>query len=248
VATSDREAIANDVFTWVCNNFDGVKAAACPSTEIMAPKKLQIQLNIESLCPDSVNAVVQSFAPAIQDGRLLEMADVTFNIAGKAKAVENKKYPGFYNFTCQNGPGECFLNQAENCIQKYVTEPKTQLMSIVCMFDQTRTDFKKHDEAMNVCSEAYQWTDKLKTIRHCINHEGSTLHYEAIQRTPKAFTYVPWPAVQGMILTDADRQAINQDVLKWVCSRTYKKSKECPLHTGNLGDYGNENSKRMLIE
>jgi len=175
--------------------------------------KLKINLFIESLCPDSVNAV-SKFDTAIQNG-LLAIADLEIVTAGNAKVTG--KSGTMYEFTCQNGPRECYGNALESCIWKNTANKVDAFNSIACIYAYTHTDGTLLDSALEICSFQFRRYDAFAMKDCATGMEGNQYSYDAVQATP-THTFVPWETVEGMTLDDADISGLNEDPLNWACA------------------------------
>ena len=195
----------------------------CAISTVHTTEKLKISLFIEALCPDSKNTVQKSFTPAVNNG-LLDMADVTYYVAGNASDVGYIRGIGQYKFTCQHDSIECGANIYENCMLRLGKDNKTALQSIGCMFDNIERYSKDKDtfDAFMKCNAKFYRDDHatLANIVNCVglhSSQGFDFFDDAIKATPKEHTFIPWAAVDGRTLNQADRDSINSNVLKWVC-------------------------------
>merc|ERR1712224_114318 len=180
-------------------------------------EKLKITLFVEALCPDSKHTVTTSFTPAINNG-LLDMADVNYYLAGNASDDGYVRGSGKYSFKCQHDEIECGSNIDENCMLHHAPDRKTALLSIGCMF----TEIMRHSTATETndaflkCTTQYYKTDfrTMVNIQKCKGSnikEGLDLFDDAIKATPKDHTFIPWATVDGVTLTQKDRDAINNN-------------------------------------
>jgi len=196
-------------------------------------QKLKMVLHIEGLCPDSVNTVVESYGAAIEKG-LLEMADVTFNIAGNASYKRASSGKVLYNYECQHGIEECYLNMLELCMIKNLNNSRKALETVVCMYNQTHTEGSLIPIAFEKCTMYYDWElDQKKTALECsVNGEGQAMMLEAIDNTPK-HDFIPWTVVDGKTLTVDDRTLINVNVFQYACNNFMGEKPETCNEGGN---------------
>jgi len=176
--------------------------------------KFAMTLHIESLCPDSTFTAVKSFKPAIEKG-LLEMVDLTLNVAGNVKETVDHKTAQEYFFTCQNGVEECWGNFYENCMLKHTKDQVLANNAVICVYENTNADKNKLVDAFMKCFKDYDLDHD--TINDCVvNGEANHLMHAAAQRTPK-HNNIPWNVVEGHTLSQDDQTQINKDVFSWAC-------------------------------
>ena len=196
---------------------------ACTISIVNTADKLKITLYIESLCPDCKNTVQGSFTPAIKNG-LLDMAEVNYVTAGNASSENFKRGTMDYNFKCQHNDAECYANIYSNCMNNMAESEMQKFLYFDCMFnnlwaagvDKTST-MKDILDVWNVCLNKFVSEDQQRWVFYCsFNGKGFNLFDDAIKATPK-HDFIPWAAVEGKTLTQADRDLINSDVLKWAC-------------------------------
>ena len=210
----------------------------CASEAVHTADKLKISLYVEALCPDSKNTIQNSFTPAIKNG-LLDMADVTYYLAGNASDDTYVRGSGEYKFTCQHDSIECGANIMENCMLRLAKDNKTALQSIGCMFDniERHSDDVATYDAFVKCNTQFYKDDipTLTNIENCAGpqiSQGFDFFDDAIQATPKEHTFIPWAAVDGITLSQTDRDLINSNVLKWACDR-YQGAKPAACQTSS---------------
>ena len=180
------------------------------STQVSS-QLLKIDMMVESLCPDCLHTVTKSFAPAIDAG-LFQIADVTFVPYGNAVETQTGNS---YSYKCQNTQDECYGNALYSCILKHMTDKQEANRALVCMFTAVNAKAKNFPEALTDCSKTYSFS--ASDVQACAtNLEGNGLQHQAALATPK-HNGVPWPVVEGKLLTDFDRTLINENVMKYAC-------------------------------
>ena len=109
----------------------------------------KIQVYIESLCPDCVNFITNSFKDFYEKVKRPNLADIEFIPYGNAKEVYNSTTKK-YDFTCQHGENECYGNLIETCaiqilgkIQSYTT--------ILCIESNIAKYQKDFDKTLEFC-------------------------------------------------------------------------------------------------
>ena len=183
--------------------------------------KMKIDLYIEALCSDCKNASQKSYTPAIQNG-LLEMADVNYIIAGNASHNRYIRGDGVYKFTCQFGVPECHALIYQNCMLKFIPDKVDKLLSISCMFDKidnksdTETIFKVYQKCASQYSKSVEHQVKILNCAEVDKSIGYDQLYDAILETP-GHNNIPWAVVENKPLSQKDRNAIDNNILKWAC-------------------------------
>lgn len=183
---------------------------------------------IESLCPDSINTVSKSFGPAFDKG-LLDMADVEFVTYGKMAETYNEK-TNLYEYTCQNGPTECWGNKFQACLMNDLKiDPRKFLNIMVCIY--SFVDWKNHDfsHALMTCATAESF-DLFIEAKKCGDDysKWQPLIHQNAEKTPgypQEIAYVPFVYVDGEHPEQDEEMAIIHDVFRWACKNyrgTYK--------------------------
>ena len=178
-------------------------------------EKRQIDIYIESMCPDSMNTIVNSVAPAISKG-VLELVDIKLHAYGNEKTVKDKN--NNYIFTCQNGPAECVGNQIHNCIYDLVKDDATKIMMAACLFQHAKGNGEPFYLSLNTCSNIFS-VDQIKIFTCSISPVGINLTVKAGMETP-AHTFVPWVVVDGKV-NKKDQDEINKDLYTWAHNQAH---------------------------
>lgn len=183
-------------------------------------EKPKISLLVESLCPDSRNAVIKSFGPALAKG-LLSMVDVKIIIYGKEQETYNfqtKKW----EYTCQNGPSECYGNAFYNSLLKIMGGFSSEYLdAVVCIYQNVDTKNRDFDSGIKACTagrekaflNAYHMAMSFNYI------QWQPLIQAASLQTPKYISNVPWINLNGEHANEADENAIVKDAFKWACEQ-----------------------------
>merc|ERR1711862_891797 len=101
---------------------------------------------------------------------------------------------------------------------------KRALQTVGCMFDEIEGNYTAEETYLvyNQCM-ALNYKDDSQTkhkVGECwgVNYKnGYDFLDDAINVTPKVHSFIPWETVEGMTLTQSDRDAIHEDVLQWAC-------------------------------
>lgn len=182
---------------------------------VASTQRLSMSYYVESLCPDSVKAMA-AVSSAINRG-LLEIADVDLVVSGNAKVTG--RHGKMWQFACQHGPEECYGNALEECILHHAPQKKIGLRMVTCIYAKSHTLGSALPDALEQCAEEIgDFGYSTDSMNQCANGlEGNAYHYGAIQMTP-AHNFVPWVAVEDVVLTADDQDMLNNDPLKWACT------------------------------
>jgi interferon gamma-inducible protein 30 len=173
----------------------------------------QIDVYVESLCPDCQNFIKDSFSLFLQNPSYAQLANVNFIPFGNAK--ENK-VGDKYEFTCQHGPNECYGNTVNNCALSKLSH-EDGLSFMVC-FDRAVVKYSRDiKRALSECIEDQQLHDKISTCAD--NEEGNNLMHIAAQKTPE-HKYVPWIHFNGKHDVDIENKLL-KDMNEYLCSLNF---------------------------
>jgi interferon gamma-inducible protein 30 len=176
----------------------------------------QIDVYVESLCPDCQNFIKDSFSLFLKNPSFSQLAKVNFIPFGNAK--ENK-VGDKYEFTCQHGPNECYGNTVNNCALSKLSY-ENGLNFMVC-FDGAIVKFSKDvKKALEECIENQQLHDDI--ISCADNMEGNNLMHIAAQKTPE-HKYVPWIHFNGKHDIDIENRILS-DMNEYLCSLNFKNA------------------------
>lgn len=96
--------------------------------EKSGPRKVQVEVYYETLCPDSRYFVLHQFYPAWE--KVSDIMDVHWKPYGKA----THKYDGEkHSFFCQHGPAECMGNMVHACAIKHIKDQHKLAEYVKCM-------------------------------------------------------------------------------------------------------------------
>lgn len=196
-----------------------IKSAAVP----------QIDVYVESLCPDCQDFIGGSFANYLQNPDFKALAHINFYPYGNAKENQVSDH---YEFTCQHGPNECYGNIVETCgLAKMSYEDGLNFM--VCMENGIRTYDKYINKALVHCVQ--DQTLQQSILNCATNNEGNLMQHAVAQATPTNHKYVPWIHFNGehdaktenAILANLNEFLCGLDVNKGVagCDRSSEANK-----------------------
>ena len=173
----------------------------------------KIQVYIESLCPDCINFITNSFKDFYEKVQKPNLADIEFIPFGNAKEVYNQTTKK-YDFTCQHGDNECYGNLVETCsiqilgrIQSYST--------ILCIETNIAKYQKDFDKTLEFCLSNDQTS--LQQVKDCIKSDlGNFYEHQMAQKTDEAHKWVPWVVVNGVHDENVEN-AIISSLIDFVC-------------------------------
>jgi len=169
------------------------------------------------------------------------MADVEYHVAGNASNEGYIRGSGKYKFTCQHGQDECKANIYENCFLRMPGDKLTSLKSVACMFN--RILHHKNPIPTNLafleCANKFLEIDYTTWYGMILcgtedHYKGLDFFDDAINLTPKDHTSIPWVIVEGITLTQDDRDSINSNVMEWVCQNYEGEKVEACTNQKNL--------------
>jgi len=211
------------------------------------PDKVQVELYLESQCPDCREMITTSFYDAYEIDGFLDMADITFIPFGNANETKDEDYPDMYTFECQHGESECMYNLIETCaIHKIATNcdnnpMMTQFQFIYCIEqhnDNRDTDQDYESVALKCATQVGVSIQTIDDIKSCVlTKEGNIYEHAMAQKTAALnppHTYVPYVVANG-VHNDEIQNDVTDSLFDYVC-RTYKgqnKSTYCPTTTSN---------------
>ncbi|XP_069597104.1 gamma-interferon-inducible lysosomal thiol reductase isoform X2 [Ranitomeya imitator] len=111
-------------------------------------------------------------------------------------AVQEKNVSGKWEFTCQHGPDECYVNTIEACVMYHLKDLQNYFFVIFCIEQSSNLT-----SALEPCLAAYQPDLSTKTVMDCVNGDlgNKIMHENAIKtdslKPPHA--YVPWVVING---------------------------------------------------
>ena len=169
-----------------------------------------IDVFVESLCPDCMDFIGDSFKQFQEALDHQELAVVNFYPFGNAKeSWDGSKWI----FECQHGPNECYGNIIEACALNHLSENEGKNF-LICLEGNIKKFNKNFDDTLAFCVSE---ESVMKNIKDCANgSEGNGLMHEVAQRTPK-HNYVPWIHFNGEH-DKAKENQILQNMLKFLRS------------------------------
>ena len=173
----------------------------------------KIQVYIESLCPDCVNFITNSFKDFYEKVKRPNLADIEFIPYGNAKEVYNSTTKK-YDFTCQHGENECYGNLIETCaiqilgkIQSYTT--------ILCIESNIAKYQKDFDKTLEFCLSNDQTS--LQQVKDCVKSDmGNYYEHQMALKTDSNHKWVPWIVVNGIHDEKVENQIID-NLIDFVC-------------------------------
>ena len=194
----------------------------------------QIEVFVESLCPDCIDFINRSFTDFQNNPDHQQLANVRFFPFGNGK---QSYQDGKWVFTCQHGTDECVGNLYETCSLAHLdNEAGNNFM--IC-FESGRS----WDANLERCV-----TDEniRNVITECISStEGNTLQHEVADHTPKEHQWVPWVTVNGVHDKNAEDQILN-DMVQYLCSISEESLPGCNETHKRRSDLLILNEKRCM--
>uniref|UniRef100_UPI00358FAA99 gamma-interferon-inducible lysosomal thiol reductase n=1 Tax=Myxine glutinosa TaxID=7769 RepID=UPI00358FAA99 len=177
-------------------------------------KKVNVDLYIESLCPDCCMFMAYQLFPT---WRLVEdIMNVTLVPYGNAKEDRGEKG---WEFTCQHGPDECYINLLETCLIYLLPNNDDHLPIIHCM--ETANDpVTAAESCVQILAPTKIWNDVVKCSNGSLGND--IMHKNAVRTDglQPPHKYVPWIVINGVHTEEIQQQASNS-LLAVVC-HTFK--------------------------
>lgn len=164
-------------------------SALCLSLSAANDFPPSIKVYAESLCPDTINFIVNSFGQ-FKDfpERSKVLKSIDFIVFGNASEEEGST-EGSRKFKCQHGPKECFGNKIQNCAFKYLATPEFEDF-LICFSSKVR-EVGRDNAQLDVITEQCN-REAFKDIHECAHFaEGDELLHVAGQNTGE-HNYVPY--------------------------------------------------------
>jgi len=172
----------------------------------------KIQVYIESLCPDCVNFITQSFKDFLEKISKPNLADIEFIPFGNAKEKYNEETKK-WDFECQHKENECYGNLIETCVIQNLGRVNSykKILCIESNIENYNLDF---DETLKFCFNDEQ--SQLEQIKECVTSDmGNYYQHQMAQKTGEHL-YVPWILVDGVHDVDAENQII-ESLINYLC-------------------------------
>ena len=172
----------------------------------------QIDVYVESLCPDCVDFIEGSFAEFYKYENNEQLGIVNFIPFGNAEEKWNESKQK-WEFTCQHGENECYGNLIETCAINVLGRVESYEV-IMCIEKYISSMGKDFDKTLQKCV-----TDKTKltNIQTCVTSDiGNEYQHEMAQKTGD-HSYVPWILVDGVHDTTAENKIL-KSLVNYLCS------------------------------
>ena len=183
----------------------------------------QIDVLMESLCPDCMGFISGSFTPFFNAANNTQLANVIFHPYGNAHQSLNGTQ---WTFTCQHGSNECFGNLIETCVVKNFPQSISHPF-IICLEKYIHSFASDFTKATNYCLNDKTLSDY---VWNCTNSDnGNRLQHEVADFTDNVnppHKYVPWILVDGKHDPVVEDAIIN-DMLGYLCKLTNNRIKAC---------------------
>lgn len=169
----------------------------------------KIDVLIESLCPDSVKFIKNSFKTYFSNKDYGKLANVQFYPFGNGKEwKEGDKW----KFECQHGENECYGNLIQTCaLRKLQKEKAFNLM--VCHYENIMNNDQDFDKTTKQCLSNEEDRNIVYT---CVKgDEGNVFQHEVAQRS-KDHKFIPWVFVNGEYDRTKERE-MQDNMVKFLC-------------------------------
>eukprot|EP00827_Trimyema_finlayi_P000581 TRINITY_DN111_c0_g1_i1.p1 TRINITY_DN111_c0_g1~~TRINITY_DN111_c0_g1_i1.p1 ORF type:complete len:241 (+),score=97.34 TRINITY_DN111_c0_g1_i1:3-725(+) len=179
--------------------------------------KIKLDFFVESLCPDCMDFMENSFIKAYKVKDIEQIVEWNFQPYGNA---HQKKEGNKWTFTCQHGEKECYGNLMETC----AIASFSKIISsdfIICLEKEVKEPqyFKDFDKAAAACESILKID--LTSVKECMKSDkGNELEHQVADKTDALqppHNYVPWITVNGNHYVD-DENKIIENMLGYVCS------------------------------
>lgn len=171
-------------------------------------KRIEVDIYFETQCPDSIRFIKKQLYPVFKELKNKNMVNFNLYPYGNVKV---KKCGDFFNFKCQHGKTECYLNMIENCLKFiYRKTPNKVIPYVHCLAK------KPVNSSAERCAKE-QHLDWPR-IKECGDGGfGKALFHEAGQKTEKSEKkFVPFIVIDN----DASRnKAAVKSLKKEICKK-----------------------------
>uniref|UniRef100_A0A8C4QCF7 Gamma-interferon-inducible lysosomal thiol reductase n=1 Tax=Eptatretus burgeri TaxID=7764 RepID=A0A8C4QCF7_EPTBU len=192
------------------------------AARVQEVKKVNVDLYVESLCPDCRMFMAYQLFPTwllVED-----IMNVTLIPYGNAKETRGKEG---WKFTCQHGPDECYGNLLETCLIHFLPNNDDHLPIINCM-ETARDPITAAESCVQMLAPSKIWNDVVKCSNGSLGND--IMHKNAIRTDglQPPHKYVPWIVINGVHTEEIQQQASNS-LLAVVC-HTFKVCWVCNLN------------------
>ena len=179
----------------------------------------KIQVYIESLCPDCIDFILNSFKQFYEKVKKPNVAQIEFIPFGNAKEQYNtdtKKW----EFSCQHEENECYGNLIETCAIQLMGRANSYA-ALICIESNVKKFDKDFDKIMEYC-----FSDDMtlyKQIQECVSSDiGNVYQHQMAQKTDVNHHWVPWVVVDGVHDEDIEEKII-ESLVDYLCGDDKKK-------------------------
>ncbi|KAM3938912.1 gamma-interferon-inducible lysosomal thiol reductase [Leptodactylus fuscus] len=171
---------------------------------------VQVEVYYESYCGGCRKFVLLQLFPTWL--MLNDIMNVTLVPYGNA---QEKNVSGKWEFTCQHGPDECYVNTVEACVMHHLKNIESYFLVISCIeFSSNLTS------ALEPCLAAYEPELAVKTVMDCVNGDlGNKLMHQNAMKTDALnppHEYVPWVVINGKH-TDSLQERATSALFNLIC-------------------------------
>ena len=171
----------------------------------------QIDVFVESLCPDCMQFISGSFKEFYQY-KVPNLAEVNFITFGNAKEQWDETSKKWL-FTCQHKENECYGNLIETCAINIMGRVESYEV-LICIEENVYKFEKNFNELVKHCVENDQTLEKIKT---CVTSDmGNRWQHEMAQKTTE-HKWVPWVVVNGVHDEVVENKILN-NMVDYLCS------------------------------
>lgn len=164
---------------------------------------VQVELYYESLCGACRQFLVLQLFPTWL--MLNEIMNVTLVPYGNA---QEKNVSGKWEFTCQHGQDECYVNTIKACVMYHLQNIPSYFPVIFCIELSSNLT-----SALEPCLAAFHPVLPVKTVMDCVTGDvgNKIMHQNAMQTDSlnPPHQYVPWVVINGKHNDSLQDRAIN---------------------------------------
>lgn len=211
---SDRKCVIPPEFwcdTPETSKLCDAEASCALYNRTMAEQKIHVTLLYEALCPDCQQFITELLYPLVYQ-QLKEL--IVLNLVPFGNARELGHANGTFNFECQHGPKECYLNKLHACSMEVLPQVDSWFPLIRCYEEEARKG-SDPDHARKTCFNSQKIDDEAQSkIINCQKGpKGGQLMHEAATYTksvwPTKHNFVPWIVLNGISTTHIQADQAN---------------------------------------